>query len=283
MTDQVSGERQPVNEPLGPGQPRSSPPSKDPERCPQVPGTGPGDPAEQDHVSGRSSSTELPAKRRAHRFWKWLTGTPRRKAFSGLGAILLAAVSGVAGTAASGMFTGSGPVKPIVTQSLVFAPWISLTRVAPDIHVAARVTGSCWTSSIASGRPDAYRCMGGNLILDPCFANPMAPFTAGSHWVACPFPAPNSITLIHFRGQLPSSVSASGPTDNAWLIILGDGERCPLITGGTFSPGGLRLNYQCHSGGLYGEPQENSPTWTIFEQRNGTSDMTLVPIAQAYS
>ena len=31
------------------------------------------------------------------------------------------------------------------------------------------VKGSCWTGSIASTRSDAFRCMIGNSIMDPCF------------------------------------------------------------------------------------------------------------------
>jgi hypothetical protein len=54
-----------------------------------------------------------PGRRR--RLWKWLTGSPSRKALSALGAVVLAAVTGVAGAVAGGIFSGNVPISAGVT------------------------------------------------------------------------------------------------------------------------------------------------------------------------
>jgi hypothetical protein len=78
MNDQQPGERQRVNESSVPG--RSS-------------------------EGDSPASHQPPASHRLSRLWKWLTGSPSRKAVSAAGAILLAAISGIVGSAASGWFS----------------------------------------------------------------------------------------------------------------------------------------------------------------------------------
>jgi hypothetical protein len=43
-------------------------------------------------------------------------------------------------------------------------------RLLPGYTVAGRIRGYCWTSSIISTSNAAWRCMSGNNIYDPCFA-----------------------------------------------------------------------------------------------------------------
>lgn len=50
------------------------------------------------------------------------------------------------------------------------------------------------------------------------------------------------------------------------------------------NPGGLRLDYECghSSNNLYGNIDRASRIWTIFQERNGSVDMTQARIAEAY-
>lgn len=57
--------------------------------------------------SDRQGSNQPSASHRLSRLWKWFTGSPSRKALSAAGAILLAAISGITGAAASGWFASS--------------------------------------------------------------------------------------------------------------------------------------------------------------------------------
>ena len=77
--------------------------------------------------------------------------------------------------------------------------------------------------------------------------------------------------------------SAPSSLPTPWLLVLADNERCYYLTGGTLTPGGLRLNYGCAGGNnLYGNINKAYRIWTIFQQRNGSSDMTQAQIAEAY-
>jgi hypothetical protein len=165
------------------------------------------------------------------------------------------------------------------TSRIVFQPWTLANKISSDIHVASRVTGYCWTESIAAPRLDAYRCLEPerNIILDPCFGDPFG----SAKEVVCAYPTPESVTIIQLTRQLPV-FSASHFVRNAWLIVLADGEDCSFATGGTANPVGLRLNYDCGNRLLYGNINRTNRIWTILEQHNGSSDMIPVPIATAY-
>jgi hypothetical protein len=95
---------------------------------------------------------------------------------------------------------------------------------AKSMHVTAHATGYCWTGSIASTRNDAYRCMAGNNIHDPCF-----PLNA--HSVACPVDAgQNTGVEIALTKPLPAHPRAAA---NAWQMRLVSGALCNLGTGTT--------------------------------------------------
>lgn len=97
---------------------------------------------------------------------------------------------------------------------------------AKSMHVTARETGNCWTSSIASQRTDAYRCMVRNSIHDPCFK-------LSVRSVACPTDlAANSGVVISLTKVLPARPAIA----NAWQMQLASGAMCSMGTG-TIIPG----------------------------------------------
>src|SRR5580658_3794361 len=55
------------------------------------------------------------------------------------------------------------------TTVVVFQPW-SKGALMSGFIVSDRARGSCFTHSLSTDRPDAWRCFEGNDILDPCFA-----------------------------------------------------------------------------------------------------------------
>src|SRR5580658_2604491 len=64
------------------------------------------------------------------------------------------------------------PAPAMVTQTtvVIFNPWSS-SGLRSGFIVLEKVDGSCWIHSLASDRPDAWRCMtdGGAGLYDPCF------------------------------------------------------------------------------------------------------------------
>jgi hypothetical protein len=106
------------------------------------------------------------------------------------------------------------------TRTIIFNP--------QTMRVTQTLRGSCWTTSIASRRSNAYRCTVGNGIHDPCFA-------LDAKTVACPTnPAANRGIRIALTKSVPPS---SGPTGrNPWMLQMANGATCNVGTG-TVIPG----------------------------------------------
>ena len=81
---------------------------------------------------------------------------------------------------------------------------------------------------------------------------------------------------------VPVSPDAT-PTSTVWLAVLADGASCYAIYAMADSPGGMSLSYVCKEGDLYGNLNGSGAIWTIWEQKKGAADMTLAPVAEAYS
>lgn len=144
--------------------------------------------------------------------------------------------------------------RPTATNVVTFNP-TGLT--------GREVEGYCWTRSIAVARDDAWRCMTGNLIYDPCFSttNPSAPLVC----VPNPSEPSRNIRMVLTR-PLPSSAPSAG-RPHAWALRLDDGATCTYFTGATGPIDGQRLSYGCSNGwDLVGEPSGNG-VWTIREVR----------------
>jgi hypothetical protein len=99
----------------------------------------------------------------------------------------------------------------------------AVTIDAAAMTTTQRARGHCWTSSIASRRSDAYRCMVGNAIHDPCF-------TIDTKSVACPLnPSTNTGLRITLTKPLPPSNAEN--VHNAWTMQLAGGALCTIGTG----------------------------------------------------
>jgi hypothetical protein len=126
-------------------------------------GTGRGDPAGSSPVSGSAdhhlaTGGSPPANGQRRSLWKQLTGSPMRKVASATGALILAAVSGVVGAAAGGLFADSQSATPtsihsmetppapkLSVDSVVVSPPECTTRSscgAEDVDITLRNTGN---------------------------------------------------------------------------------------------------------------------------------------------
>ncbi len=152
----------------------------------------------------------------------------------------------------------------------------------PGFTVVARTSGSCWTGSLSSARPDAWRCTADDEIRDPCFAAAL-----DARIVYCPKRSdPRSLLAIALTKPLllpygnHGAASTSGtPTS----LRLAGGVRCTFVTGAVGVVGGLRINYGCSDGRmLLGEVDRSSSRWRIYAMpRGGAGDVALVDIDTA--
>ncbi|MGA2418123.1 MAG: hypothetical protein ABSF55_02705 [Candidatus Staskawiczbacteria bacterium] len=108
----------------------------------------------------------------------------------------------------------------IPTNIITFAPPATLPTVQKN--------GKCFASSIAEPyRQDAFRCMIGNLIYDPCFS------IAQKGFVYCQVNVDESTGfLMKLTQALPKvSVPAVMQDNWAWFLQLKDGTYCSPFTG----------------------------------------------------
>lgn len=152
--------------------------------------------------------------------------------------ILLAALIGllIAGCAAA------PAAAPVATPTVAATQVNHYTAVAPD---GPTQSGTCFAGSIAAPRPDAWRCMVGNSILDPCFA------TGDSTVLLCePNPATGDAgTGLKLTQPLPAA--DGNPADlppSPWLVQLADGTFCTPFTGTRGMIDGKMTTYGCASG-----------------------------------
>lgn len=117
-----------------------------------------------------------------------------------------------------------------------------ITFNASMVRKPRRVEGYCWTSSIASERSDAYRCMVGNEIRDPCFVS-------GPSTVLCPqLHDPRTGIRIALNKPLPAARGEGRRTP--WLMHLEGSSICSRATG-TVIPG---YPFDCTNGNVCSAP-----------------------------
>jgi hypothetical protein len=127
-------------------------------------------------------------------------------------------------------------VSVVVSASLAAAGHTQVIVYHPThMTVTKTVQGSCWEGSIAANRSDAFRCMAGNAISDPCFVR-------DAKSVACPdIPTSDTGIVIKLTQALPANPT-SGP-ETPWAMSLESNVRCRAGTG-TIVPG---FPYYCSS------------------------------------
>lgn len=118
------------------------------------------------------------------------------------------------------------PVKESEAPQVV--PTNVINFISPETLPTEKKSGYCWVNSIAQPyRQDAWRCMVGNEIYDPCFE------TADKSVVFCQMnPLDSESFLIKLTKPLPEpDVPDTVQTNWAWFLELEDGTYCSPFTG----------------------------------------------------
>ncbi|MBV8345317.1 MAG: hypothetical protein JO190_10040 [Candidatus Eremiobacteraeota bacterium] len=162
------------------------------------------------------------------------------------------------------------------TRVAMYAPFGS-SGLNQGYRATSKTHGACWTGSIASQRPDAWRCMVTNSIYDPCFSNPALSS------VACPSDAfSKNVILIVLDKPIPAHERNTGKA-TPWALQLANGARCYMATGATGEVGNMRLNYECSSNGwVLGNPDKSRQPWQVFySARSDGTHSSRVSVRQA--
>lgn len=132
-------------------------------------------------------------------------------------------LGGCAVAITSMLLLGISPVRTAAAKTTV------VQYSASTMTVSSTVSGSCFATSIASNRRDAFRCMVGNAIHDPCFS-------IAAKKVACPQDlVKNSGIAITLTKPLPPAASPP-KAPQAWALILKSGATCNRATGTMMDP-----------------------------------------------
>jgi hypothetical protein len=153
-----------------------------------------------------------------------------------LHAILASAII-LATLLAGGAVVVAAPPFPPVTET-------EFIQFFPQSPLAKQTRGECWTSSNIRPRINAWRCMVGNQIYDPCFSQ-----TTGSNWVACDIdPVSDGALGVGLRVNLNKPLPSDGWTEEwgfDWVIELEDGQKCIYMDKDTYSIAEGDVNYAC--------------------------------------
>ncbi|HVC80575.1 MAG TPA: hypothetical protein VNL35_08775 [Chloroflexota bacterium] len=171
------------------------------------------------------------------------------------GALCMSGISQAANYArAAAIPTAMSLVAP--TKTIIFHP--KGTKGAP-------VAGDCGMGeSQALDRSDAWRCIVGNEIFDPCFSP-----SPHATWVICDV-QPGKPVGIKVTLSKPLATHAPASDKQPWVITLGDGTSCGFISGATFGVGGQRANYQCSKNDwLIGLPITGKVWWAVEARMTG--------------
>jgi len=167
------------------------------------------------------------------------------------------------------------------TDAQVFEPFAPDGKVNSVLHVSQTVSGTCFAGSVADARADAWRCMSGNTILDPCFQNPLG---SAKELGCIRDPTKPALILLHLKGQLPLDAANTGKgIPGNWVLQLDDGHVCSMITGTSGSIFNKRINYQCNGNlVVVGNLDRSHPVWIATVWKQGAATLSTEPIAAAF-
>lgn len=158
---------------------------------------------------------------------------------------------------------------------LIYSPFARDGRVTSGLNVVAR-SGECFTAS--SKAAHTYRCITGDLLRDPCYADPLDDGSV----VCATDPWTRTLVRIGLTDELPDPLTTRYIP---WALeLLGGGRRCVVLRGATTTARGYRLNYACgRTRFLFGAPRTTTRYWTIRSSRSVKGrGMSFVKIMRAW-
>lgn len=171
--------------------------------------------------------------------------------------ILIAAVVAAGCSSTRAPVTVPATSAAVATAVVAYQPWSFGGELKSVVDIAGEYTGSCFSQSAASSRPDAFRCIIDNAIQDPCFAPADA-----SVVVVCPVGPEGPVNRINL--DAPVTFAAEQDHLSPWLIELDNGASCGPYTGAMTSIGDLTPTYGCTDGvNVLGPIDTSSALWTV--------------------
>jgi hypothetical protein len=151
----------------------------------------------------------------------------------------------------------AAPVQA-ATKSNRYSPWNS--NGDPEVRRYFHGSGECTQASRVNPRKEAWRCISGNITLDPCFQSPTDDEVL---CVSSPWALQGHLLSATLDPDAHGNSRAPGP----WALRVGR-YRCTFIR----RPAKRRASYRCGRSRrgpfLFGLPNTKRKTWTIRFARN---------------
>lgn len=156
-------------------------------------------------------------------------------------------------------------------ETTTYAPFVTGTQTAKSSLTVEEQRGECFNFAERSARQDAFRCISGDALLDPCFVgyahDPPILVCANSPWDR------NVVRLTSVKALPKDDWRERGWP---WAIELETGERCTFVPSenvGDTQEG--RVNYDCDSGSSVFEVDLQRGTARVQTTDVGIADARL--------
>ncbi|WP_157472420.1 hypothetical protein [Frankia sp. EAN1pec] len=109
---------------------------------------------------------------------------------------------------------------------------------------AESMSGECWTLSLVSNSADAFRCMSGHFIYDPCFT------ASWAEAVCIADPWSTEVVRLSLTKDPPFTEDDRFNNNDVprWALILESGDLCTRVSGMRGAVDGQPVSYSCVSG-----------------------------------
>lgn len=164
------------------------------------------------------------------------------------------------------------------TAVRIRGPFTSDGGLRPGLRLGNVLLGQCWTGSIGSQRRNAWRCMSGNVIHDPCFTH------AGVKHLIC-MHAPWSRTVARLKLTRPLPARGNKGIKRLsypWGFKLVSGRRCVLIQGTAASMPGVLLPYECSGHAYATRANTQRALWRVRVAPDSVDRLRVHPVRTAW-
>lgn len=169
----------------------------------------------------------------------------------------------------------------ILSSSRLFAADTELKLYHPfnndqaSLHIKEKIAGQCWQQSQQLKREEAWRCMAGTKVYDPCFIKAFG----ASQQALCPqSPWSDDTVEIELAASHDNSEHLMLDMSKAypWALELVTGEKCRAVDeGGEIDR--LPIRYHCDNDSvLLGHIQRCDPSWRILQRSSQGVEAALI-------
>ena len=153
------------------------------------------------------------------------------------------------------------PPGDAATKVRRYTPYTKTGEIKPSIRITERRDGECDVGGIG-GRSDAWRCVTGHFIYDPCFESPIADIAV------CPRLQQRGDLLLR-DPDFNREYQSTNQRGRVWAVRVRGKGWCVASTGARSEVRGRVPLFFCNGGesAVWGQMDRRKPTWLALVGR----------------